>query len=55
MKRGLFEQLKWKKMDVRKLAYPRTTLKEKRRVLRQKGGFVTLLLVPVIQLFPQQQ
>ena len=64
LKKGQFDRSKKKKADVRKLAHPRTTLKQKRRILRQKGSFVTLLLVPAItalgsvlvgQLFPQQQ
>jgi len=59
LKKGQFDPLK--KADVRKLAQPRTTLKQEGR---QKGGFVTALLVPAItelgsvlakQLFPQQQ
>jgi len=63
LKKGQFDPLKKKKADVRKLAHPRTTLKQKSRILRQKGGFVTSLLVPTIsvlgsvlagQLFPQQ-
>jgi len=63
LKKGQFDRLKKKKADVRKLAHPMTTLKQKCRILRQKGGFVTLLLVPAImalgsalagQLFPQQ-
>ena len=64
LKKGQFDRLKKKKADVRKLAHPRTTLKQKCRILHQKGGFVTSLLVPAItalgsvlagQLFPQQQ
>jgi len=63
LKKGQFDRLKKKKADVRKLAHPKTTLRQKRRILRQKGGFVTSLLVPAItalgsvlagQLFPQQ-
>jgi len=63
LKKGQFDPLKKKKADVRKLAHPRTMLRQKRRILRQKGGIVTSLLVPVItalgsvlaeQLFPQQ-
>ena len=65
LKNGQFDRLK-KKADVQKthLAHPRTTLKQKCRILRQKGGFVTSLLVPAItalgsvlvgQLFPQMQ
>jgi len=63
LKKGQFDRLK-KKANVRKLAHPRTTLKQKSRILRQKGGFITSLLVPAItalgsvlagQLFPQQQ
>jgi len=63
LKKGQFDRLKKKKADVRKLAHPRTTLRQKRRILRQKGGLVTSLLVPAItalgsvlagQLFPQQ-
>jgi len=58
LKKGQFNRLKKKK------AHRRTTLKQKHRILRQKGGFVTLLLVHAItalgsilagQLFPQQQ
>jgi len=64
LKKGHFDRLKKKKADVRKLAHPRTMLKQKRRILRQKGGFLTSLLVPAItalgsvlagQLFPQQR
>jgi len=63
LKKGQFDRLKKKKADVRKLAHPRTMLRQKRRILRQKGGFVTSLFVPAItalgsvlarQLFPQQ-
>jgi len=63
LKKGQFDRLKKKKADVRKLAHPKTTLIQKRRILRQKGGFVSSLLVPAIttlgsvlagQLFPQQ-
>jgi len=63
LKKGQFDQLKKKRTDVQKLAHPRTSLKQKRCILSQKGGFVTVLLVPAImalgsilvgQLFPQQ-
>jgi len=62
LKKGQFDRLK-KKADVRKMAHPKTMLRQKQRILRQKGGFVTSLLVPAImlfgsvlvgQLFPQQ-
>jgi len=48
LKKGQFDRLKKKKADVQKLAHPRTMLRQKRRILRQKGGFVTSLLVPAI-------
>ena len=63
LKKGQFNRLK-NKTDIRKLANPRMPLKQKHRILRQKGEFVTSLLVPttmalgyvlVSQLFPQQQ
>jgi len=61
LKRGQFNRLK--KKDVRKLADPRMPLKQKLRILRQKGGFVASLLVSPItalgfvlagKLFPQR-
>jgi len=64
LKKSQFDRLKKKKADVRKLAHPRMPLKQQRRILRQKGVFVTSLLVPTItalgsvvagQLFPEQQ
>jgi len=64
LKKGQFHRLKKKKADLRKLPHPRTLLKQKRRILRQKGGFITSLLVPAVtafgsilagQLFSQQQ
>jgi len=43
-----YARLQRQKKDLRKLANTRTTLKKRRTILRQKGGFITSLLVPAL-------
>ena len=48
LKKRQFNQLKRQKKNVRALAKKRTPIAEKRRIVRQCGGFLTSLLVPAI-------
>ena len=48
LSRRQFTRLQRQKKHLRKLANTRTTLKERRAILRQKGGFITSLLVPAL-------
>ena len=43
-----YARLQQQKKDLRKLANTHTTLKKRRSILRQKGGFITSLLVPAL-------
>jgi len=43
-----FDRLKRQKNKVRALAKKKTTLKEKRRIVRQRGGFLSTLILPAI-------
>ena len=48
LKSRQYECLRRQKKNVRALARKSTTLREKRRLMQQRGGFLTSLLVPAI-------
>jgi len=48
LKRSQFTRLKRYRKNVRKLADRRTSMKVKRQIINQKGGFASSLLIPAI-------
>jgi len=48
LKKRQFNLLKRQKKNVRALARKRTPITKKRRIVRQRGGFLTSLIVPAI-------
>jgi len=48
LKKRQFDVLKRNRKNVRALAHKGTSLKRKRRIVQQRGGFLSALLVPAI-------
>jgi len=48
LKKRQFDALKRQKKNVRALANKSTSLRRKRRIVQQRGGFLSALLVPAI-------
>jgi len=48
LKESQYKRLRRQKKNVRALASKRTSLKRKRQIVQQRGGFLSTLLVPAI-------